>query len=90
MEKIFMRTVEVGGTITGEHGVGLAKKPYLRGQFRDHSYELLKQVKRTIRDAGYGIRDTGYEIRESGCGKGRWNMGIYFKLLIFSGTGVWG
>ncbi len=52
MEKIFMRTVEVGGTITGEHGVGLAKKPYLRGQFRDHSYELLKQVKRTLDPKG--------------------------------------
>jgi len=47
-----MRTVEVGGTITGEHGVGLAKKAYLRGQFRDHSYELLKQVKRTLDPKG--------------------------------------
>lgn len=48
MQKIFDRTIEVGGTITGEHGVGLAKKPYLPGQFQDYSYELLKQLKQTL------------------------------------------
>jgi glycolate oxidase len=48
MGRIFQRTIEVGGTITGEHGVGLAKKPYLASQFGDHSYLLLKQVKRTL------------------------------------------
>jgi glycolate oxidase len=52
MEKIFKRTVEVGGTITGEHGVGLAKKPYLKGQFSDFSYVLLKQVKQALDPKG--------------------------------------
>jgi len=52
MERIFRRTTELGGSITGEHGVGLAKKPYLQGQFRDYSYELLKQVKRTLDPEG--------------------------------------
>jgi glycolate oxidase len=43
--EIVDRTIVVGGTITGEHGVGLAKKPYLRQQLGDNSYELLKLVK---------------------------------------------
>jgi glycolate oxidase len=42
------RTIAVGGTITGEHGVGLAKKPYLRQQLGDSSYELLRLVKRAL------------------------------------------
>lgn len=45
---MFDKTLELGGTITGEHGVGLAKKPYLGRQFADASYGLLQQVKRTL------------------------------------------
>jgi glycolate oxidase len=52
MALIFKRTAEVGGTITGEHGVGLAKKPYLQAQFSDYSYELLKQIKQTLDPKG--------------------------------------
>jgi glycolate oxidase len=46
--EIVERTLAVGGTITGEHGVGLAKKPYLRQQLGDSSYELLRLVKRAL------------------------------------------
>ncbi|MCC6493444.1 MAG: FAD-binding protein [Pirellulales bacterium] len=48
LSEIVDRTLAVGGTITGEHGVGLAKKPYLRQQLGDHSYQLLKLVKRAL------------------------------------------
>lgn len=37
-----------GGTITGEHGVGLAKKPFLRRQLGDASFDLMKLVKRSL------------------------------------------
>jgi glycolate oxidase len=50
--EIVDRTLALGGTITGEHGVGLAKKPYLRKQLGDNSYELLKLVKRAIDPEG--------------------------------------
>ena len=46
--EIVDRTLAVGGTITGEHGVGLAKKPFLRQQLGDNSYELLRLVKRAL------------------------------------------
>ena len=48
LEAIVKRTLELGGTITGEHGVGLAKKPWLRQQMGDASLELMRQIKRTL------------------------------------------
>ena len=50
--EIVDRTLAVGGTITGEHGVGLAKKPYLKQQLGDQSYDLLKLVKRALDPEG--------------------------------------
>ena len=37
-----------GGTVSGEHGIGLAKKAYLPLQRDPASYALLKQIKRAI------------------------------------------
>ncbi|HEY0965892.1 MAG TPA: FAD-linked oxidase C-terminal domain-containing protein [Opitutaceae bacterium] len=48
MKEIFDRTLALGGTITGEHGVGLAKKAFLRQQLGDGSYALLKQIKHAL------------------------------------------
>jgi len=48
MDDLIEKTLELGGTITGEHGIGLAKKQYLKQQFQDHSYDLLKSVKRSL------------------------------------------
>jgi glycolate oxidase len=48
LDAIVTRTLELGGTITGEHGVGLAKKPWLRQQMGDASYTLMKHVKRAV------------------------------------------
>jgi glycolate oxidase len=51
-DAIMTRTLELGGTITGEHGIGLAKKPWLRQQMGDASFELLRQVKSAIDPKG--------------------------------------
>ncbi len=48
MKEIFAEALALGGTITGEHGVGLAKKAFLRSQLGEGSYALMKQVKRTL------------------------------------------
>jgi glycolate oxidase len=48
LEAIVNRTLELGGTITGEHGVGLAKKPWLRKQLGDASFELMRRIKQTL------------------------------------------
>ena len=52
LDAIVTRTLELGGTITGEHGVGLAKKPWLRQQMGDASYMLMKSVKRALDPSG--------------------------------------
>ncbi len=41
-----------GGTITGEHGVGLAKKPFLHQQLGDASFSLMTQIKRSLDPEG--------------------------------------
>ena len=51
-DAIMNRTLELGGTITGEHGVGLAKKPWLRQQMGDASFELMRQVKAALDPKG--------------------------------------
>jgi glycolate oxidase len=51
-DAIVTKTRSLGGTITGEHGVGLAKKAWLRQQMGESSYELMKQIKRAIDPAG--------------------------------------
>jgi glycolate oxidase len=48
MEEIFDYAVRLGGTITGEHGVGLAKKAFLPKAIGDASLGLLRQLKRTL------------------------------------------
>src|SRR5260221_449147 len=48
MEEIFDQAVSLGGTITGEHGVGLAKKRFLPKAIGDASLGLIRQLKRTL------------------------------------------
>jgi glycolate oxidase len=52
MTEIFEHALALGGTITGEHGVGLAKKGFLRRQLGDDSYALLKTVKASLDPTG--------------------------------------
>lgn len=47
-EKIFEAAVKLGGTITGEHGTGLAKKQYLEMSAGETQVRLMREFKRTI------------------------------------------
>jgi glycolate oxidase len=46
LEDIVTKTLALGGTITGEHGVGLAKKAWLRRQVGENSHDLMREIKR--------------------------------------------
>ncbi len=48
MREVFEYAVELGGTITGEHGVGLAKKPFLPGALGPVGMDVLKQLKKSF------------------------------------------
>jgi glycolate oxidase len=52
LEEIVTRTLALGGTITGEHGVGLAKKPWLKRQLGDESHALMRQIKQALDPRG--------------------------------------
>lgn len=47
-KKIFELTVSLGGAISGEHGIGITKKPYLDIQLSKKSIELMNSVKRVF------------------------------------------
>jgi D-lactate dehydrogenase (cytochrome) len=48
---IVERAIQVGGTCTGEHGVGIGKRKFMRLEHGE-SYELMKQVKDVIDPKG--------------------------------------
>ncbi len=52
MKEIFDFAISVGGTITGEHGVGLAKKAFLPGAIGERSLGLMRQLKQTLDPKG--------------------------------------
>ena len=48
LEEIVTETIRLGGTVTGEHGVGLAKKAFVKRQLGEASYELMRSIKRAL------------------------------------------
>lgn len=45
LKRLFKKTLELGGTITGEHGIGLTKKDYLKLEFDDNTLGRMKDIK---------------------------------------------
>ena len=45
IEEVFQATVDLGGTLSGEHGIGLAKAPYMSMAFTDEEMNLFKSIK---------------------------------------------
>ena len=45
IEEVFQATVDLGGTLSGEHGIGLAKAPYMHMAFTDEEMNLFKSIK---------------------------------------------
>jgi len=50
--EIFAAAIELDGTITGEHGVGAAKLPFLRDRLGDDQMALLRRIKTAFDPAG--------------------------------------
>nr|WP_279326069.1 glycolate oxidase subunit GlcD [Bacillus sp. FJAT-47783] len=47
-EAIFQKSIELGGTITGEHGVGIMKAPYLHLKLGESGIEAMKAIKHSL------------------------------------------
>lgn len=48
LEEIFLKAVELGGTITGEHGVGVMKLPYLHLKAGEAGIEAMRSIKKAL------------------------------------------
>ncbi len=44
-QRLFEKTLELGGTLTGEHGIGLTKKDYLHLEFDPQTLAAMKDIK---------------------------------------------
>jgi len=42
------KAIEMGGTCTGEHGVGTGKLKYLRQEHGDEAVEMMKVIKQAL------------------------------------------
>jgi len=45
VEEIFRTTLNLGGTISGEHGIGITKAPFLKWEVGDTGIEVMKRIK---------------------------------------------
>ena len=52
VEEIFDYTLELGGTISGEHGVGISKAKYMAKEISPETMALMKRIKQAFDPAG--------------------------------------
>jgi glycolate oxidase len=45
VKELFQKVIELGGTITGEHGIGITKAPYMEMEFSRPAIELMERLK---------------------------------------------
>lgn len=48
IEEVFQATIDLGGTLSGEHGIGLAKAPYMSMAFTDEEMNLFNTIKKAF------------------------------------------
>lgn len=48
VEKVFQETLSLGGSISGEHGVGLTKAGYIDMELSGKEIEIMKKIKKTF------------------------------------------
>jgi glycolate oxidase len=48
IEEIFKLTVRLGGTLSGEHGVGLTKAPYIHLELKHEAIQVMKKIKSAL------------------------------------------
>ena len=52
MEKIYRKAQELGGQVSGEHGIGYAKRAYLRESLSPAALALMQGIKRAFDPKG--------------------------------------
>jgi len=52
IKELFERLIQMGGTITGEHGIGITKSPYLEMEIPRAGLELMRRIKKAFDPKG--------------------------------------
>ena len=52
LHKLMEKVISLGGAISGEHGVGLAKTPFVRDQFNDAEWNAMLAIKKALDPKG--------------------------------------
>jgi glycolate oxidase len=52
VKEIFQMALDLGGTISGEHGIGLTKAPYLKMEIDKEGIKLMKDIKTVFDSSG--------------------------------------
>lgn len=60
--EVYEETIKLGGTITGEHGIGIAKKKYLADFIEIPALETMKNIKRALDPNNVLNRDKMFSI----------------------------
>jgi glycolate oxidase len=48
IEEVFQVTIDLGGTLSGEHGIGIAKAPYMKMAFTPEEMKLFQAIKKAF------------------------------------------
>ncbi len=52
MDTLFDTTLALGGTVSGEHGVGITNAPYIRKEVSDEAMSLMQRIKQAFDPLG--------------------------------------
>jgi glycolate oxidase len=52
IEKIFEITINLGGSISGEHGIGITKAPYINLELKEKEIQIMKEIKKIFDHKG--------------------------------------
>lgn len=83
-EEILHACLAIGGTLSGEHGIGIEKSEYMSLQFSAESLEKMKLVKRTFDPTGLSNPLKIFPTR-SGCGETHKAT----SPALLTGEGLW-
>lgn len=48
MDEIFYKAIALGGSLSGEHGIGLGKLKYMQSQFGDSGMAVMRRIKKAL------------------------------------------
>ena len=68
-EELYRSAIALGGTVTGEHGIGAARRPFLVEQVGEDALDVMRTIKRALDPLNLLIPGKVVEIEATGAGR---------------------